>query len=49
MEDDIFVECTHCGVRYTISCSEIVISDIQDDPNDMYPKYCSFCGEEIEI
>ena len=49
MEDDIFKECPHCGMRYTISSAEISISDIDDDPTDIYPRYCSFCGKEIDI
>ena len=48
--DDIYVECDQCGIRYTISSEYIHLSDIEeDDSNDVYPQYCSFCGKEIEI
>jgi uncharacterized Zn-finger protein len=49
MEEEFFIECPHCGMRYTISSSEISISDIDNDPSDRYPKFCPFCGGEIEI
>ena len=49
MEDDIFIECPHCGLRYTVVSGEMHISDIQDDPSDVYPKFCTFCGKEIDI
>ena len=51
MEEEIYIECEHCGIRYTIVSADIRISEIdeEDDGYDIYPKFCSFCGEPIEI
>jgi hypothetical protein len=51
MEEEIYIECENCGVRYTILSDDIKISDIdeEDYDTDIYPKFCSFCGKPIEI
>ena len=49
MEEEFFIECPHCGMRYTIHSTDMQMSDLQDDPNDRYPQFCPFCGKEIEI
>ena len=51
MEEEIYIECEHCGARYTIVSTDIRISEIdeEDDGNDIYPRFCSFCGNEVEI
>jgi ribosomal protein L20A (L18A) len=51
MDEEIYIECEHCGARYTIQSEDIRISEIDeiDDGADFYPQYCSFCGKEIEI
>ena len=51
MEEEIYIECEHCEARYTITSTDIRITDIdeEDDDLDIYPQYCSFCGKDIEI
>tara|TARA_Y100000004_G_scaffold81774_1_gene91763 strand:+ start:603 stop:758 length:156 start_codon:yes stop_codon:yes gene_type:complete len=51
MEEEIYIECEHCGAKYSVISTDIRISEIDevDDGLDIYPQYCSFCGKEIEI
>tara|TARA_Y100000996_G_C22357503_1_gene575445 strand:+ start:54 stop:206 length:153 start_codon:yes stop_codon:yes gene_type:complete len=50
MEEDIYIECDECGMRYTVQCNDMHISEIDEDgEDDVYPKFCSFCGCEIHI
>ena len=50
MDDEIYIECEHCGMKYTIKCYDMKITELgEDDSNDIYPEFCPFCGNRIEL
>ena len=50
MEEEIYVECDHCGAKYTIISDDIRMADLGEyDELDIWPQYCPFCAHEVEI
>jgi len=50
MEEEIYIECDHCGAKYTIISNDIRMSELgESDEYDIWPQYCPFCGKEIYI
>ena len=48
--DYIYVECPLCGMQYTINSSAMYIADEdENEENDVYPEFCSFCGNPVDI
>ena len=49
-EEEIYNECEDCGMKYTIMCHDMKISEVgEDDSLDIWPQFCPFCGNEVTL
>lgn len=48
MDEEVYIECTHCEMKYTIILTSVYDEEVGEE-DIIFPEYCCYCKKPIEI